>query len=180
MNKHISPQDSFEVEKAISFLVEKYNQSGKNSKPVILHSIRVGMVLIEFEYDKDIIITGILHDLLEDTDVSFQEIKKNFSLKIAQTVQAVSYDPKIENPVTRYKEMFERVVANGQEAIVVKAADMIINIPYIRLVPDIKDQEKLLNKALYYIKLNSSFSSTPIFKKLQKTYNEEYERLLKK
>ncbi len=180
MNKHISPQDSFEVEKAISFLVEKYNQSGKNSKPVILHSIRVGMVLIEFEYDKDIIITGILHDLLEDTDVSFQEIEKNFSLKIAQTVQAVSYDPKIENPVTRYKEMFERVVANGQEAIVVKAADMIINIPYIRLVPDIKDQEKLLNKALYYIKLNSSFSSTPIFKKLQKTYNEEYERLLKK
>jgi guanosine-3',5'-bis(diphosphate) 3'-pyrophosphohydrolase len=180
MNKHISPQKSFEVEKSISFLIEKYNQSGKNTKPVILHSIRVGMVLIEFDYDIDVIVAGILHDLLEDTDVSFQEIEKNFSLEIARIVGAVSYNPKIEDPVTRYKEMFERIVAEGQKAIVIKAADMIINIPYIRLVPDSKNQKKLLNKALYFIKLNSSFSSTPIFKKLQETYNEECERLSKK
>jgi guanosine-3',5'-bis(diphosphate) 3'-pyrophosphohydrolase len=180
MNKHISPQNSFKVEKAISFLVEKYNQSGKNTKPVILHSIRVGMVLIEFDYEVDVVVAGILHDLLEDTDVSFQEIEKNFSLDIARIVSAVSYNSKIEDPLNRYKEMFERVVAEGQKAIAIKAADTIINVPYIRLVSDPENQKKLLDKTLYFIKLNSSLSSTPIFKKLQETYNEEREHLLKK
>ncbi len=179
MNKYISPQKSFEIEKAISFLVERYNQSGRNTKPVIFHSIRVGMVLVEFDCDVDIVVAGILHDLLEDTDVSFQEIEKNFSLEIARLISAVSYNPKIDDPIARYKEMFKRVMAEGEKAITIKAADMIINIPYIRLVPELENQKKLLDKALYFIKLNSP-SSSPIFEILQKTYNKECDHLLNK
>lgn len=140
MHTFISPENSFKIEKAISYLIKKYNESGRNPKPVILHSLRVGVCLLEFGYETDIIITGILHDLVEDTDVSIDDIKNNFSTEIANYVEAVSFKSSILDPVEQYKEMFTRTISEGRIPIIVKSADILANSLYIHLVSDLLKQ----------------------------------------
>lgn len=179
MNIFISPEDGFKIEKAISYLLEKYNKSGKNSKPVILHSLRVGIYLLESGYETNIIITGILHDLIEDSDSSIDDIKNNFSSEIALWVDTVSFKPNIDDPIEQYQEMFKRTISAGRVPIIVKAADMLANSPYIYLVPDLKKQRILLQKILYFINITTPFSSEPVLKELRARYEEENSRLIK-
>ena len=123
-----------EIEEAIKYLVFSIHQTGKNPKPVILHSFRVGIHLYRLGYTKDVVIGGILHDLLEDTGVSFDDIKQKFGVKIARLVLACSFNENIKDEVERYKEATDRCVKEGKEALIVKAADFIDNIPYSQAV----------------------------------------------
>ena len=66
-----------EIERAIQYLVHSFESSGNNPKPVILHSTRVGMNLYNRDYQKRTVISGFLHDLLENTDVTSDEIRSN-------------------------------------------------------------------------------------------------------
>lgn len=70
------PENENKIEKAIKFLVHQIDKNGKNSKPVIFHSLKVGIHLYNLGYDKDIVIAGVLHDVLEDADVDSKEVKK--------------------------------------------------------------------------------------------------------
>jgi len=63
-----SPHIQKEFETAIVFLIQKIKEHCYNEKPLILHSIRVGLRLVELNEAKDVVIAGFLHDLLEDTD----------------------------------------------------------------------------------------------------------------
>lgn len=177
MYKSISSEDGYKIEKAVSYLVKKYEESGKNSKPVVLHSLRAGMCLLEFGYETDVIITGILHDLIEDSKVSVNDIKNDFSSEIAVWVEAVSFNTNINDPVKQYKEMFQRTIAAGRTSVIVKAADLLVNSPYIRLVADLGKQRMLLQKILYFINITESFSSEPVIKELKNIYKEENTRL---
>lgn len=179
MYTFISPEDSFKVEKAISYLVEKYNESGKNSKPVILHSLRVGIYLLERGYDTDTIIAGLLHDLVEDSDVKVKEIKEKFSPKVAEWVDALSFRPEIEDPAKQYQEMFRRTILAGKIPMIIKAADMLANILYIHLIPDLKKQKLLLQKIRYFIDIATSLQSEQPINELRDRYNKEIERLTK-
>lgn len=119
-----------QIEAAISFLVESINATGNNPKPVILHSIRVGNLLYDFGYAQDIVIAGFLHDVLEDSDVEFPEIKDKFGEQVALLVQANSFDKTITDKVGSYEELFDRCVKAEKEALVVKCADLYDNADY--------------------------------------------------
>ena len=179
MYTFISPENSFKIEKAVSYLVKEYNESGKNPKPVILHSLRVGIYLLESGYETDIVITGILHDLIEDSEVSFNDIKNNFSSDIATWVEAVSFKPDINDPIEQYREMFKRTISAGKIPTIVKAADILANSIYIHLVPDLEKQRMLLQKILYFIDIATSLSSEPVLQELKTCYDEENDRLTK-
>ena len=146
MQRYVSPEESYKVEDAINFLVMKYAESGRNPKPVVLHSIRVGLHLLELGYDTDVVIVGILHDLVEDSDVQISDIKNKFGGNIAKWVESVSFKPNIEDPIEQYQEMFNRTFAGGKTSVVVKAADLYTNSLYFKLVPDLKKQEILIEK----------------------------------
>jgi (p)ppGpp synthase/HD superfamily hydrolase len=179
MDRFISLEHSFKIEKAISFLVSQYNASGHNPKPVILHSIRVGMQLLELGYDVDTIVVGILHDLLEDTDTTIDDIERIFGGDIARYVQAVSFRPEIANYVEQYKEMFQRTIEVGKIAIVVKAADLYANSLYIHLIPSMEKRKLVLGKSRYFLDITKSLSSEPIMVQLEKRYQVENESLAK-
>lgn len=179
MHSFISTNNGFRVEKAIYYLTEKYKKSGKNKKPVILHSIRVGMYLLEFGYKTDVVIAGILHDIIEDSNVSANDIKKEFSSTVASWVKSVSFNQNIKNYVNQYKEMFERTISAGKFPVIIKAADILSNSLYIHLVKDLKKQKELLQKMLYFINATSRFSSEPILKELKARYKEESKRIKK-
>ncbi len=69
------------IEKAKKFLRASIKKSGKNTKPVIRHSLEVGQYLDKAGYSDEIIIAGLLHDILEDTEVAGQEIERDSAKK---------------------------------------------------------------------------------------------------
>lgn len=176
-NNAISPEYSFEIENAISYLVTHFNKSGHNPKPVILHSIRIAMLLMEMGYSKKIIISAVLHDIIEDTDVNNEDLEKNFGQDILNLVLAVSYDESISDPVEQYKDMFRRVIKYGKEAVVLKAVDIAVNSLYIHLVPSIEKQRELIKKGTYFLNLTKEYEEEPAWQMLKQRNLEEIKRL---
>lgn len=175
----VTPKDGFEIERAIQFLVNEYAKSGKNPKPVILHSLRVAFLLLESGYQKRVVIAAILHDMLEDTDVSVESITAEFGLDTLAIIQAVSYNENIPDEVQRYKDMFARTLACGKEAVLVKAADLHINSIYLRLVSDGSQQWFLLEKERYFLEITEEFNGELVWNGLKNRYESELMRLKK-
>lgn len=174
----ISPEDSFEIEKAISYLVINYNKSGHNPKPVILHSLRIAELLMEMGYDKKIVIGAVLHDILEDTEVTPEQFKFEFGEEMLSLVVSVSYDESITGSIESYKDMFNRVMIYGKESVVLKAVDIAVNSLYISLVPSLDKQKQLIEKGTYFLDLTKEFSDEPAWKLLQARNQECIKKLL--
>lgn len=63
-----------EMDKAFIFLAENMSKSGHNPKPVVtLNSIMVATTLYELNYSRNIVIVAVLHDLIEDSDVTEED-----------------------------------------------------------------------------------------------------------
>jgi (p)ppGpp synthase/HD superfamily hydrolase len=177
------PRIDKEIEIAIKFLVHSIESTReRNEKPVIMHSIRVGLYLYDKGYDKTIVVAGILHDLLEDSDTSLKEIEKNFGKDIAELVQANSFDKDIpektaEDKKKRYSQVLERGLAAGKKALIIKAADILDNSYYYYLASDRNLHKWLLEKMRDFIKHTS-----PIIKEesVWNDINEQYNNLIKK
>lgn len=177
MHHFISPEDSFRVEHAINFLVTRYAESGHNPKPVVLHSIRIAIYLMELGYEADIVMAAVLHDLIEDTKTTRDDIEKEFGKEIADMVNTVSFRTEIYDPVAQYKEMFQRVIASGRKAVAIKAADIHCNSIYIQLVSDRAKQEFLVEKMKAFVDMSEDFNDEIVVKNLLQRYKEERGRL---
>lgn len=149
-----SPEDGFEIEEAITFLVAEYAKSGHNPKPVILHSLRVAFFLLEHGQPKQVVIAAVLHDLLEDTKVQEGEIENKFGTHVLELVTAVTQDETIQDETERYKELFARAIAAGPDAIAIKNADLHFNSLYTHLVQDEKKRESLEEKQRWWRELD--------------------------
>jgi len=164
---YYSPEDIIDIEKAICFLTNEYQKSGHNKKPVVGHSLRLGFYLLEKGYKKKVIIAGILHDLLEDTDVSFQKISEIFGMEISNLVLSVTFDPKIIDPVEQYNNLFTKVLIKGRDAFIIKAVDLLMNSQYIHLVTDKRKRKGLIRKNMYFLSLFEEFKDELIYKILK-------------
>lgn len=126
-------EDQELIQKAISYLVENFNKSGNNSKPVILHSIRLAMRLYDKGEKSSVVIGALLHDLLEDTQVTLADITSSFGEEVAKLVEANSFKSEIADYVQKYIETFERNIAYGRDAAIIKAVDLLDNADYYTL-----------------------------------------------
>ena len=166
-----SPDNNKQIEEAIKFLVFAIQESGKNPKPVILHSIRVGLHLYDLNYDKDIVVAAILHDIIEDTDIKLEAVKSKFGNKVAKLVEANSFDESIANKTERYKENFERCCKAGKDALIVKAADFFDNADYYGMASTNELAKWLLGKLKYFIdNSKSELKDEAPYKELVKKY----------
>lgn len=141
-------EDDKLIEKALVFLVTTIKKSGKNPKPVILHSIRVAMHLENLGYSREVVIGAILHDLLEDTDVVSDEINKKFGERVAELVEANSFQKGIVDETERYKKMYDQCLKSGKDALVIKAADILDNSYYYG------PSKNLIEKMGYFVDLS--------------------------
>ena len=176
-NKSIEANTAKEIEVAVVFLVSSYCASGRNPKPVILHSLRIAFRLLELGYSSRVVIAAILHDLVEDSDVSIEDIKRNFGKKIGNMVAAVSFDPTITDRKQRCLEMLKRVKREGREAMILKAADLYDNSFYIHLAENVTEQKYLIWKLETFLKLASQIKNEGVWKSLKKRLPKEKERL---
>lgn len=144
-------EDEEAIERAMQYLVHSFESAGENPKPVILHSTRVGMTLYDGAYETRIVIAGFLHDLLEDTDVTSDEIRSRFGKDIAKIVEATSVDENIDDYLARHYEMYQRCFELGRTAVAVKAADIVDNSEYYHMGDTQELKEKQLEKMGYFI-----------------------------
>ncbi|UYP43981.1 hypothetical protein NEF87_000266 [Candidatus Lokiarchaeum ossiferum] len=158
-----------EIENAINFLVKNILSSGNNPKPVILHSIRVGMTILRFNYPKFVIIAGILHDLIEDSSITKSDIAEKFGNEIAELVAINSFNVEIANLEERYQDMFKRCLNHGKSALIVKAADIYDNLSYFiysakNYVDGMDNYNYLLKKSKFFANLaTNALSDDPIY-----------------
>lgn len=143
------------IQKAISFLVTNFNTTGNNPKPVILHSIRVAMYLYDMGEEANVIVAALLHDLLEDTKTTSEEIKTAFSDEVANLVEANSFKSEITDYVQKYMDTFERTISCGKNATLIKAADLLDNADYYTMGQP-ATWAKLLEKLSKFVEMSES------------------------
>lgn len=155
------------IEEGIKLLVVEFMESGKNPKPVILHSVRMAMYLEKLGYSQNIIIGAILHDLLEDTEIDPKEIKDQFGEEILKLVEANSFDKSITDKIKQYKKLFVQCKKSGKDALIIKAADILDNSNYY-------DQNKhLWEKLRYFIDFSSNdLKKEQVWQDLNKKYKK--------
>jgi len=157
-----------EVEQAIQFLVKEIENKVYNKKPLILHSIKTGLTLMKHSQPKEVVMAGLLHDLLEDTDCKEEDIKAQFGNKVAELVQANTFDPNIKDKKERFKQAIAKVKKAGKSAIMIKIADSLDNFPYYTKILDSKEKELVLWKHSQRIKaFKPVVGNTKLFKEYQ-------------
>jgi len=113
-------------EEAVRLLVEHMPISQDDSrKPILFHDIRVGVYLYEHGYTQDIVLAGVLHDALEWSKATEQMLREKFGDNVVRLVLASTKDDSIENKIEKTNELIKRCIQNGQDALIVKAADIL-------------------------------------------------------
>ncbi len=121
------------VEKAIYFATKAHNGQNRKMEDVamIFHPFTVGMILQRAGCCDDIIISGLLHDVIEDTPYTKEDIEKRFGKKIANIVDGVSESDKSLPWKVRKQETIDHVKDAGIEVKLVECADKINNLESI-------------------------------------------------
>lgn len=101
-----------------------------SDKPNFQHSVNVGLFLEELGFEKNVVIAGILHDIIEDSNVSISGLQiKGFSPEVVNLVRLCTHDKSIKNKDSRWILMISKIIDRGSEkAMAIKMADLIDNI----------------------------------------------------
>ena len=125
--------DKEEIIKAYKYAKEKHkNQYRKSGEPYIIHPVHVAYILAELGLDTQTICAALLHDVVEDTDSTDEEVRKLFGEKVADTVAGVTkltdFFKTIEEKQTEnYKKLFA-AMEKDIRVIILKLADRLHNI----------------------------------------------------
>ncbi|PMP62499.1 MAG: guanosine-3',5'-bis(diphosphate) 3'-pyrophosphohydrolase [Sulfurihydrogenibium sp.] len=139
-------EDKNDIFKAIDFVIEKHkNQFRKSGEPYYIHPIEVAKILADLKMDKASIIAGLLHDIVEDTDTTLQDIEELFGKKVAQLVDGVTKINKyqFDNIESAKIENFRKFIVssvNDIRVIVIKLADRLHNLRTLNFLREEKQK----------------------------------------
>lgn len=172
------------LEEAIQYASVKHmNQRRKISEyPYITHPLMVMYLVSQYNDDLDVLCAAVLHDVVEDTDTTIEDIEERFGSDITKLVAILS-----ENKELPYKERMDeyymRLCKSGnQEALLIKAADVLYNLRDFSYVCARYGKEKTMNlfdiqnfsQYLNYkegqaLKLHKAWTENPIIPDVLKT-----------
>ena len=163
---------------ALHYVAYNLRKTGHNTKPVLFHSFKVAYKLYQYGYGEEIVIAAILHDLLEDTSVTKEDIKIKFGESIANIVSAVSFDSNIKDKLEQARIMFQNCIDYGIEAVILKCADLIDNIDYVSFVKDKEKRDVLFAKYKLFLSMSEGLiGNTEVYKELETKVKDKEEKI---
>lgn len=134
------------VEKAYNFASEKHNgQVRQSGEPYFIHPVHVAHIIADLGLDIQSICAALLHDVVEDTDATHEDIVSEFGETVAMLVDGVTKLGKIptssqeEQQIENLRKMFF-AMANDVRVIVIKLADRLHNVQTLGFVPEEKQR----------------------------------------
>ena len=149
IRKYHPSDDISMIEKAYRIAYEAHKgQKRKSGEPYIIHPLCVAIILADLELDKETIVAGLLHDVVEDTVMTSEEVRKEFGAEVELLVDGVtkltqlSYSAdKIEVQAENLRKMF-LAMAKDIRVILVKLADRLHNMRTAKYWSPEKQKEK--------------------------------------
>ena len=144
------PEEDHEIIKKAFERAKKCHEGvlRKSKEPYIVHPLWVGIILAEMELDKESIAAGLLHDVIEDTDVTYEELKDEFGEEIAELVDGVTKlgqldykSGKLDMQADNLRKMF-LAMAKDIRVILIKLADRLHNMRTLQYMSREKQIEK--------------------------------------
>ena len=154
-----STENRKQLENALKFSVKMHHgQVRKSGLPFVSHCIDVANKLLDWKMDQTTIISALLHDVVEDTDVTLKDIEKEFGSEVAMLVDGVT---KVENIAFRsiehkQAENFTKLflsLANDLRVIIIKFADRLNNMETIQFLSSKKRKEIALETKEIFVPL---------------------------
>ena len=133
LNKYMPGANVELIERAIDYAQEKHkDQKRKDGSPYIIHPLAVAEVVLEMGLDMDAVLGAILHDCIEDTDASFDDIAKKFGRTAAELVEGVTkltradFSSTEEAQMENLRKMF-MAMSKDIRVVLIKIADRLHN-----------------------------------------------------
>jgi (p)ppGpp synthase/HD superfamily hydrolase len=107
-------------------------RNGSGGMPYVEHPKAVASMLVEGDHRDEVLAAALLHDVVEDSETTVEELRELFGDEVAGMVGALTDDESIDSYRQRKAEHRERVAAAGPEALAIYAADKLTNIRTLR------------------------------------------------
>ena len=154
VSDYLSNLDETLLNQAYVFTVKKHgDQKRASGDPYFSHPVEVAGILTELKLDEPTIVTGLLHDTLEDTDATYEELQKLFGEEVAQLVDGVTKLSKLELTADQNKqaENFRKLLvatANDIRVLIVKLADRLHNMRTLHYIQDPSRKQRIAQETL--------------------------------
>ena len=135
------------LNKAFKFAIDAHkNQKRDEGVPYIIHPVAVAKILTDLKLDSATITTGLLHDTIEDTKVTYETVKKEFGEEVANLVDGVTKISALEDKAasdSKAENFRKLIIATSKDirVLLVKLADRLHNMRTIKFV---KAKEKMV------------------------------------
>ena len=144
LNKYLNTYQIKKIEKSFNLACDAHRgQIRKSGEAYIHHPLSAASILADFQLDHESIMAAILHDVIEDTEIGKEKLKKNFGSKVAELVDGVSKLDKLSFSTTEEADaanLRKMILAMSQDirVILIKLADRKHNLETINALDNVK------------------------------------------
>lgn len=146
VSEYLTPKQVAKVQKAYDLAARVHaDQKRRSGEPYIIHPTQVAYILAQMKMDEETLCAAFLHDTVEDTDTTLDQLKELFGAKVAMLVDGVTklgkieYISKEERQIENYRKMF-LAMAKDIRVVIIKLADRLHNMRTMKFMPVYKQQ----------------------------------------